>query len=380
MNIVFISNFFNHHQKYVSDALYQNCDSYWFIQTEAVPQERRLMGYYSDYSEPYLLNSNDERTSDVIHRADVVVIGSAPYSLIDPIKRDALIIRYSERPDKQKKNFIRYFYRYLRWRKQFCGIKRHYLLTSGAFAAYDYSKYGLFHNKMYRWGYFPQTMHYDVKALTDRKQRTELLWCGRLLDWKHPDDAISAAIMLRNAGYSFHLTMVGSGEMENELLRMVQENALEDYVFFAGNMPPQQVRHMMESSGIYLFTSDRQEGWGAVLNEAMNSACAVVASHACGSVPYLVKNQINALVYHATDVNSLYSNIRSLLDNPDEQVRLGSAAYKTITTEWNAEIAAERLILLSDRLLKDETAEDLFSAGPCSAAPIIKDDWIKEEL
>lgn len=380
MNFVFISNFFNHHQKYVSDALYRLCDSYWFIQTEKVPQERRLMGYCADYSEPYLLSSNDERTADVINRADVVVIGSAPYSLIDPIKKDALIIRYSERPDKQKKDLIRYIYRNLRWRKQFCGIKRHYLLTSGAFAAYDYSRYGLFRNKMYRWGYFPQTMHYDIKALTERKQRAELLWCGRFLDWKHPDDAIGAAIMLRDAGYSFRLTMVGSGEMEGELRRTVQENALEDHVRFAGNMPPQQVRRMMELSGIYLFTSDRQEGWGAVLNEAMNSACAVVASHACGSVPYLVKNQINALVYPATDVNSLYDRVRFLLENPDETVRLGCAAYTTITTEWNAEIAAERLIQLADRLLKDEPAEDLFSTGPCSAAPIIKDDWVKEEF
>ena len=33
----------------------------------------------------------------------------------------------------------------------------------------------------------------------------------------------------------------------------------------------------MEQADIYLFTSDRNEGWGAVANEAMNSACAMVA-------------------------------------------------------------------------------------------------------
>jgi hypothetical protein len=36
-------------------------------------------------------------------------------------------------------------------------------------------------------------------------------------------------------------------------------------------MPPEEVRVHMEQSNIYLFTSDFGEGWGAVLNEAMNS-------------------------------------------------------------------------------------------------------------
>ena len=44
----------------------------------------------------------------------------------------------------------------------------------------------------------------------------------------------------------------------------------------------------MESSHIFLlFTSDRNEG--AALNESMNSGCAVVASDAIGSVPYLMR-------------------------------------------------------------------------------------------
>ena len=34
----------------------------------------------------------------------------------------------------------------------------------------------------------------------------------------------------------------------------------------------------MEKADIFLFTSDRREGWGAVANEAMNSACALVVS------------------------------------------------------------------------------------------------------
>ncbi len=47
-----------------------------------------------------------------------------------------------------------------------------------------------------------------------------------------------------------------------------------------GAMSPDKVRAYMERADVFLFTSDFNEGWGAVLNESMNSGCAVVASHA----------------------------------------------------------------------------------------------------
>ena len=134
----------------------------------------------------------------------------------------------------------------------------------------------------------------------------------------------------------------------------------------------------MENSGIFLTTSDFKEGWGAVLNESMNSACAVVASHAVGSAPCLVKDKYNGLIYESGNVNELFSKIKYLLDNTDEQVRLGKAAYKTICDEWNAEIAAKRLIILINNILEGNKSPDLYAEGPCSKSSILKNDWYSE--
>ena len=46
-----------------------------------------------------------------------------------------------------------------------------------------------------------------------------------------------------------------------------------------GALKPADVRKEMERADIFLFTSDYKEGWGAVLNEAMNARCAIVAVH-----------------------------------------------------------------------------------------------------
>ena len=132
----------------------------------------------------------------------------------------------------------------------------------------------------------------------------------------------------------------------------------------------------MEQSEILLFTSDRNEGWGAVLNEAMNSGCVAIASHIIGSVPFLLKHKENGLIYQDGDENSLFDNIRWLLDNPDERRRLGESAYITMVTEWNAEEASKRLVQLINELF-DTGKTDLFTDGPCSRAEILNDDWFR---
>ena len=235
----------------------------------------------------------------------------------------------------------------------------------------------MFKNRMYKWGYFPETRHYDLNSLFERKNRAEILWCGRFLEWKHPEIAINVALRLKADGYDFVLKFIGTGVMEDKLRQMIVENHLEENIRLLGPMPPEKVRDNMERAGIYLFTSDRQEGWGAVLNESMNSGCAVIASHTIGAVPYLLKNNKNGLIYDFDNSEALYSNVRLLLDNPGEQRRLGEAAYKTITEEWNAEVAAERLVNLSKHILDGDKYPDLYKSGPCSRAEIIKDNWIK---
>ena len=124
----------------------------------------------------------------------------------------------------------------------------------------------------------------------------------------------------------------------------------------------------MERAAIFLFTSDRQEGWGAVVNEAMNSGCAVIASDAAGSVPYLIRDGENGMVYHSGDVEMLTEKIRYLLQNPEEACRLGTGAYETMVTLWNAETAAERFLHMADAAANGMDMNQLYDSGPCSPA------------
>ncbi len=379
MKIVFLSNFYNHHQMPLSQSLNRLLrGDYAFIATTPMDEERLQMGY-QEYEEPFVYKFWEcpQECMERINGADVVIIGSAPQKLIhERLKAGKLVFQYSERIFKRKPPFYEMPARTIKYYFEKGRYPNMYLLCSSAFVAADYEKTHTFRNRAYKWGYFPEVKHYQPEELLTKKDKNRILWVGRFLDWKHPDDALTVAKRLKDAGYDFHLDIGGTGKMENQLKEMAISMEISDDVTFLGPIPSNQVRALMEKAGIYLFTSDRYEGWGAVLNESMNSGCAVVASHAIGSVPFLIKHRENGMIYYSGNMDELYEHVKYLLDHPAEQERLGKAAYETITGAWNAETAAERLVALSKHLLSGEKYPDLYPTGPCSRAEILKNDWL----
>lgn len=379
MKIVFLSNVFNHHQSALSDALWKlTGGTYVFVQCSNMSPESIALGYpLLERAYVLQLKGNEKTVKRLIEEADIVISGSAPVTFVQQrVRSGKLLFRYSERPLKKGLEPWKYIPRLLRWNWWNPPGKPIYMLCASAYTAGDYRKFGLFKNRCYRWGYFPEVKRYtDIGELLNGKNPSEILWCGRFLQYKHGDDVILAAHKLKEAGYDFTLNFIGQGEMEGKMQELVQQYNLGDNVHFLGSMPPEQVREHMERAGIYLVTSDKEEGWGAVLNESMNSGCAVVASHAIGSVPFLLKNEENGLLYQSENGEMLWEKIRDLLDHPQKQKRLGRAAYETIANEWNAEKAAYRLIRLAESILQERKQPDLYDSGPCSKAEVMDDGW-----
>ena len=364
--VVFVSNFFNHHQRPFCDAMYALLgDGYRFLETEHISQERLAMGWGEKELPSYVISAESfkeqgDRVQELIDLADVVIFGSAPSELLaNRIRQDKMIFRYSERPLKVKEPW-KYPVRLFTWRRALPQKKHTYMLCASAYTAADFALFGLFRNKCYKWGYFPEVKKYDIADLMSRKLS------ATTVGWKHPDASIKAAYELKKKGYSFQLDIIGNGEMEHQLKNMIQKMDLSDCVKMLGAMSPAQVREHMEKADIFLFTSDRNEGWGAVLNESMNSGCAVVASDAIGSVPFLIKDGENGIVYHRGSQRALNRAVENLIQNPSLRWKFGIEAYKTLRDTWNAEVAAKRLFKLAQEISYGNVSP--FKDGPCSIA------------
>lgn len=379
MQIVFVSNYFNHHQKPLSDAFSQLNGDYMFISTGKMREERVRLGY-QNVEASYVVHFDEDKgrflAEKAIAAADAVIFGSAPEELIQSrLKNKQPVFRYSERPFKEF-SYLKFLPQRLKWKRRVPPDSETYLLCAGAYTAADYAKLGLFKNKAFRWGYFPAVKRYDnINELLGKKQPGSILWAGRLLDWKHPELAVYAAEYLRDSGADFGMELIGSGPMEEQLRQMINERNLQERVTLSGSMTPDKVRERMEASEIFLFTSDRQEGWGAVLNEAMNSGCAAAASHAAGSVPYLINDGENGVIFEALNTQQMCEKILCLLNDSDRRRQLAANAYRTITETWNAQVAAERFTRVAQCLQNGGDPSSLYMEGPCSRAELLNDNW-----
>ena len=371
MKVVFLGAYFNHHQKPLSDALARRCE-YTYIATSRMPQMRKQLGYGGIAEPDYVCRYEEEpdRADKCLQEADVVLTGAAPEKLVRRcILRGQPVFRYSERPLKKGNQWQKYLPRLLKWHWQNPPGKPIYMLCASAYTAQDYARFGLFWHRTFRWGYFPELCRYeDPAALVAGKEKNSILWAGRFLDWKHPDDVLTAVAELKKEGVPFVLRFVGTGELEQRLLEMTERLGLGDCVEFLGSMKPEEVRYHMEQSQIFLFTSDRREGWGAVVNEAMNSGCAVIASDKAGSPPYLIRHGENGMLYPSGNLARLRESLRLLLENPLEALRLGETAYETMANVWNADIAAERFLELAAAARKGQRLNQMYEDGPCSPA------------
>ena len=384
LKLVYASNYLSHYSKSISEAFIKICgDDFRFIAFTPFNQKRLAAGFHDMNDESYVLRAYEspammDEAQKIIDEAECVIIGGMPVSYVaSRLRRGKITFMQSERFFKGPlwRDIIRYA-KYLRYsggrHEARDPSAKFYLLCAGAFAAWDYNICGLFKGKTYRWGYFPELKKVDdIDGLISRKKPGSILWVGRFLDWKHPDYAVILAKRLRDMNLDFHVRIIGSGEMQETLTRMIESENLGCHVEIAGAMPTEQVRREMEESQIFLFTSGRGEGWGVVLNEAMNAGCAVIAGEKAGSVPYLIKDGHNGMIFRDGDIDGLTEKTAELVRDSVRAGLIGRNAYETVAGEWSPREAAERFMKLSEALRGNVGAVSLWENGPGSVAPVI---------
>lgn len=136
MNIVFVSNYYNHHQSALSEEFFrQTGGNYVFIATSRMSLERAKLGY--SIVKPHFLiesykdNETYNRCIKLINEADVVIFGSAPEKMIRKrIRSGKLVFRYSERIYKSKKKLLQLPFRFIKYHWDNYPYKNLYMLCA----------------------------------------------------------------------------------------------------------------------------------------------------------------------------------------------------------------------------------------------------------
>lgn len=377
MTFTFVSNYINHHQIPLCNALYEELgDGFTFIQTMPMEQERVAMGWQVDVRRlPYVkcLYEEEYDCLKVIAESDVALFGWTEREDIvsSRLNSDKVSMRVSERLYREgrwkavsPRGLMAKYREHVKYRgKNIC------MLCAGAYTAADFRLIGAYPGKLFKWGYFPALRTYtdeEFRALKGDDGTLDIVWAGRFIPLKHPEYVVRLAKTLEKKEYSYRIHMLGDGELEPLIRQDIETSGLAGKVLLYGYTKPEKVRDVMERCHIHLFTSNRLEGWGAVVNEGMNSGCVEIVNGQVGAAPYLIRHGVNGLLYPRDSYGKMEELALDLFANWEERKQLGRAAYETILTQWNAEHAAKELLRFARGLLRGEIvpAEE----GPLSRA------------
>lgn len=348
MTITFFSNFLNHHQLPLCCELIKLIGekNFHFVSVERIHAERAQMGYEDmNLKYPFVVRTyeSQEQMNYALHLAsesDVAIIGSAPM-IFEEIrgKGNKLTFLFRERIFKNgawhrfyPPTALTIYKGYTRYRN-----KKTYILCASAYTANDMEKCFFPRKKCLKWGYFPELL----PKVDKQHNKLSIMWCGRMLWWKHPEDAVEVARMLSNRGIDFEMKIIGNGEKRQAIEQMIDIYNLRSQIQTFDFMTPTNIRKVMNESNVYLFTSGKQEGWGVVLNEAMNSGCVVIANRNAGSSLYLIEDGISGILYNGSK-KSLETAVDKLL--AANLSLMSDAAYRSIAEIWNPKNAAKQFL------------------------------------
>lgn len=387
MTVTFYSNFFSHHQKPLSDYLFEVDElSYHFVETKKMPSNYLKSKYPEYLGVDYVIKSHrSKRELDKARylalNSDLVILGSASFSIIkERLNRNKPTILYSERLFKkgiiQIINPIRliyYFNKYSRYRN-----KKFYLFCASAYAPNDFSLIKAFPNKMLKWGYFTKFDEISIEKILNRKRNKKfsIVFVGRLVPWKHPEMLIPLAKELKKDGLDFEIKLIGVGFLEKKIKTEIKYNLLEENFDIIGAVDNSTVLKILSESHICISLSDRNEGWGTVVNEAMSNGCVIVASNAIGSVPYLIEPNKTGMIFRSGNVNEAVGLIHEVYNNKSLRESLAQNAYLTIKNLWSPEVASERFMMIARQIVNEEELATCFSEGPCSVATPFAEKWL----
>lgn len=369
MKIAFFSSFISPHMKPFCDYLYQQLgDEFAYIETQELTEERKALGYaYLPEEIPYVrnLSKDKRRQQEIADKSDCVIIntGSADVRLVkNRIKCEKITFFCNERLFKRGTLKLADVRIWRQWLVNLLAKKNVFLLALGSFVPRDFEKIGFPKRKSYRFGYFPK-IDGDITPVSVAAQR--ILWVGRMIDWKRPQMAIRVIEILKSKyKQDYELHMIGDGALMGSVRKAAEESSCCERIHLHGLLKNDEVRKYMASSDALLVTSNKREGWGAVINEALSASTPVVVPRCVGAADYLIKNGYNGFSC-ADCVEEMADALFKVTQAKSTELR--ENARKTMSL-WNAEVAGERFLRCLSLIEAGEDFPVLYEDGPMSRA------------
>jgi glycosyltransferase involved in cell wall biosynthesis len=239
----------------------------------------------------------------------------------------------------------------------------HYLAI-GKYAASDAKLMGAFGDRLWTWAYFTEVASQSPEPRS--KHRVRILWVGRMLRWKRVDVILRAVARVGHDPNFERLDIVGAGPEKASLLKLAKKLGLGDKCLFHEPVPAARVRELMREADVYVLSSNRCEGWGAVAGEAMSEGAVLAASDEAGAARVLIDQGRTGFLFEDGNAAALAEVLQTILAEATLRETVRQAAWREMQRLWHPRVGAERLIALCHGILGLKPMP-AYQQGPCSS-------------
>lgn len=189
-----------------------------------------------------------------------------------------------------------------------------------------------------------------------KEDKFQLLFVGRLVPFKAPNLAIDIVRSIILKGYrNIKLTIIGEGELMEDLIEYVGQYKLEAYVEIKGALSQEDVINAMGKADVFIMPgiydkNGRAENQGLVIQEAQAMELPVVISNA-GGMKYGVIDGKTGFVVKEKDVEGFVEKIEIFLSNRELAKGMGKRGREFVIKNYDSRVLGDRLEKLYSKVL-----------------------------
>jgi glycosyltransferase involved in cell wall biosynthesis len=188
----------------------------------------------------------------------------------------------------------------------------------------------------------------EIKIRVPQKKWVKFLFIGRLVDVKGPDLTILAFERACEMGLNGELIIAGDGNLRSVCEELSKESRFSDRIKIIGVVSAIEGARLRNDADVFTAHSRKgpdsfqEEAFGVAFVEAMAAGLPVV-SGASGSLPEIVRNGIDGILFNPGDVEAHARCLFEIAENPEMRISMGQAAALRAKENYSIEHENEGL-------------------------------------
>jgi glycosyltransferase involved in cell wall biosynthesis len=168
----------------------------------------------------------------------------------------------------------------------------------------------------------PNSLSFMTDIVSDCMEK-QIISVGRLVYQKGFDMLITAAVKIKEYAPDWHINIFGSGEDKNDLLNMISNKNLEDYISIYE--PTKDIIQEYLNSSIYVMSS-RFEGLPMVLIEAQSCGLPIISFNCPQGPSEVIDDKVDGLLIEPNNIEAFSDAVIAIIKDENMRKQFGKMA------------------------------------------------------